>query len=275
MRINLGRGVMCLLAGGLLLISAQKALAQDDSIAAQNLAKQLANPIASLISVPLQGNADCGIGSADDGCRTFVNVQPVVPLSLSEDWNLISRTIVPIVYQNDIFPGSGDQFGLGDSLQSFFFSPAAPTSGGLIWGAGPVFLIPTATDELLGAEKFGLGPTGVVLKQSGPWTFGLLANHIWSLAGDDDRSDVNSTFAQPFLSYTTSDAWTFGLNSETTYDWENDTWSVPLNVTASKLVKVGTQRLSLGGGLRYWVESPDSGPEGFGVRLTVTFLFPK
>jgi hypothetical protein len=160
-------------------------------------------------------------------------------------------------------------------LQSLFLSPAAPTSGGIIWGVGPVFLLPTATDELLGAEKFGLGPTGVALKQIGPWTVGALANHIWSVAGDDGRRDVNATFLQPFLSYTTRDAWTASLNTEASYDWKAEQWSVPINLSLSKLVRFGTQPVSLFGGLRYWAESPESGPEGLGARFGMTLLFPK
>src|SRR5262249_31635766 len=132
----------------------------------------------------------------------------------TEDWNLISRTILPVVSQNDIVPGGGHQFGLGDTLQSFFFSPKAPTSGGIIWGVGPVFYLPTATDRLLGADKWGSGLTGVVLKQDGPWTYGMLANHVWSIGGDALRQDISNTFLQPFLTYTTPDAWTFALNTE-------------------------------------------------------------
>ena len=238
------------------------------------LAKQLNNPIASLISVPFQGNYDTGYGP-DDGEKFFVNVQPVIPISLSDDWNLISRSILPVAWQNDIAGQSGDQFGLGDLTQSLFFSPVKPTAGGLIWGVGPVFLIPTATDDLLGGQKWGGGPTGVVLKQTGPWTVGMLANHIWSFAGDDDRSDINSTFLQPFFAYTTPKAWTFTLNTETSYDWEGEEWSVPVNLQVSKLLKFGKQPVSLFAGARYWAESTDSGPDGWGLRLGMTFLYPK
>jgi hypothetical protein len=243
---------------------------------AEALAKKLSNPISSLISVPIQFNYDMNIGPGDDGSRFLTNVQPVIPISISQNWNMISRTIVPIIYQEDIGPNTGDQFGFGDIVQSLFFSPKAPsTFGQLIWGVGPVVLLPTATDDLLGAGKWGAGPTGVVLRQSGHFTYGALANHLWSFAGEGDRSDVNATFMQPFLSYTTKTAWTFGLNTEASYDWEGENWSVPINATVSKLVKVGKQPISLMGGLRYWAEAPDGGPEGLGFRAGITFLFPK
>jgi hypothetical protein len=242
---------------------------------AAELAKKLSNPVASLISVPLQSNVDFRIGPNDDGWRYQLNIQPVVPISLGADWNVISRTILPVIYQDDIFPGAGDQFGLGDVTQSLFFSPKQPLFGSLILGVGPVFLIPTGTDELLGTEKFGIGPTLVALTQQGPWTVGLLANHIESIAGDDDRADVSSTFLQPFLAYNTSDAWTFTLQTESSYDWEGEQWSVPVNAIASKLLNVEGQMVSLGAGVRYWAESPDAGPEGFGARFIVTLLFPE
>jgi len=199
-------------------VSAEEASAEPD---AAKLAKQLSNPVSSLISVPFQLNFDDNVGPLDEGSRMTLNMQPVIPFSLSEDWNLISRTILPLVYQKDIFSGSGSQSGLGDAVQSLFFSPASPTASGWIWGIGPVLLLPTATDKLLGAKKWGAGPTAVALKQQGSWTLGFLTNHIWSFAGDSDRDNVNSTFLQPFASYTTASAWSFALQTETTYDWEN------------------------------------------------------
>lgn len=247
------------------------ALAQEGDT---DLAKKLSNPVAAMISVPLQFNYDQGYGP-DDGHRAVLNIQPVIPISINEDWNVISRTIVPVIRQNDIVGPSGTQFGMGDITQSFFFSPSQPGPSGIIWGVGPVFLLPTATDEMLGSEKFGVGPTAVVLKQMGGWTVGGLGNHIWSVAGDDSRPDISSTFLQPFVSYTTSTAWTFTLNTESTYDWKNDQWSVPVNAVVSKLVKFGDQPVSLFAGARYWAEAPEGGPEGVGFRAGLTFLFPK
>ena len=245
------------------------ALADD----AQELAKKLSNPIASLISVPIQYNFDDNIGPVDDGHKHLINIQPVIPVSLNSDWNLISRTIVPIVAQDEIFPGAGDQFGLSDTVQSFFFSPKQPTNG-IIWGVGPVALLPTGTDKLLTTDQWGAGPTAVALTQQNGWTVGILANHIWSFAGDENRAEVNSTFLQPFISYTTPDTWTFSLNTESTYDWTAEQWSVPVNFVVSKLLKIGDQPISLGAGVRYWADSPDSGPDGWGARAVMTFLFP-
>jgi len=241
----------------------------------EELAKKLSNPVAALISVPLQFNYDSDIGPNDKGDRYLLNIQPVIPISMNDDWNIISRTILPLVSQDDIFSGAGSQSGLGDVVQSVFFSPKQPTQSGWIWGAGPVFLLPTATDDLLGADKWGLGPTAVVLKQNGPWTYGALANHIWSVAGDGDRQDISTTFLQPFLSYTTKGATTFAVNTESTYDWKSKQWAVPLNATATQVLKLGNQLVSVGGGVRYWAESTDVGPEGWGVRLLFTLLFPK
>jgi hypothetical protein len=163
---------------------------------------------------------------------------------------------------------------MGDIVQSFFFSPKAPV-GGWILAAGPVGLYPSASDEMLGGEKWGVGPTVLALQQTGPWTYGLLANHIWSVAGEDDRADISLSFVQPFLSYITKTKTTLGLNTESTYDWENDAWSVPVNASVSQLLKIGPQIMQVTLGARYWAESPDNGPEDWGVRAGLTFLFPK
>ena len=240
------------------------------------LAKKLANPIASLISVPLQYNYDADIGPEEDGNRSQLKIQPVIPISLNDDWNVISRTILPIQYQSDVYPGAGTKFGLADTTQSFFFSPKAPTSSGWIWGVGPALLIPTGTNDQLGASQWGAGPTFVVLKQEEGWTYGMLANQIWGVAGSDRVPDINQIFLQPFVSKTTKTLWTFSLNTESTYDWQAEEWSVPINVLAPKLLRIGKLPVQIGAGVRYWADTPDDqGPENFGLRLQWTFLFPK
>jgi hypothetical protein len=239
---------------------------------AQELAKKLSNPVASLISFPMQSNFDFGMG-AGSGWRYTLNVQPVVPIKLSDNWNLISRTIIPIIHQGNVTGPNTSQSGLGDTIQSFFFSPNK--SEPLIWAVGPVVLLPTATNQALGAQKWGLGPTALALKQKNGWTYGALTNHIWSVAGKSNRADVNATFIQPFLSYSTRDAWTYSINTESTYDWNSNSWSVPINPLISKLVRFGKQPISFGGGLKCWVTSPTGGPENCGIRIVVTALFPK
>ncbi len=258
------------------LITAQADLqAASDAEQQAELAKKLANPIASLISVPIQANYDENIGPGDEGSQWRINIQPVIPFSMGEDWNLISRTIVPVVDQNDIPVSGQGETGLGDIVASQFFSPKDPTGSGWIWGVGPVWLLPTATEDSLGSEKFGLGPTAVMLKQNGPWTYGALFNHIWSVAGEDERNDVNATFLQPFLAYVTKRQTTFGLNTESTYDWESEEWSVPINLTVAQLLKIGGLPVQLMAGLRYWADAPEGGADDWGARLQMTFLFPK
>lgn len=245
---------------------------ETTSDSAAELAKKLANPIASLISVPIQNNWDFNIGPAD-ATKYTANIQPVIPFSINESWNVITRTILPVIHLESPIPGGRDATGLGDVSQSFFFSPKEPTAGGWTWGAGPVFLWPTATDNMLGADKVGAGPTAVFLKQQNGWTYGLLANQIWSFAGGRDK-EINSTFLQPFLAYTTSKQTTFTLNTESSYDWNGDQWTVPINLQVSQLIKIGKLPVSIGLGGRYYAEAPDGGPD-WGVRFIVQFLFPK
>jgi hypothetical protein len=241
----------------------------------EGLAKQLANPVASLISVPMLLEYEQDIGPDDDGDRLKLTVQPVIPFSISENWNVISRTIISAVDQSDIFPGSGSQSGVSDTLQSLFFSPKAPTSGGWIWGVGPAFSLPTGSDDLLTSDKWGLGPTAVALTQRGPWTIGVLTNHIWSVAGEDDRADVNNTFVEQFSVYTTPKGLSYTSIVDFNNDWETDQSWISISLGATKVTRLGNQMISYGGFLKYWADTTDTTPEGISYRLQFTLLFPK
>jgi hypothetical protein len=252
---------------------ASRARAQDAGDQSAQLAKQLQNPVAALISVPLQNNFEWGGGPGSEGFRYTLNFQPVIPISITHDWNVISRTIVPIIHQDDVVPTHTED-GLGDILQSAFFSPTAPGPGGIIWGFGPVVNLPTSTEDFLGSQKFGIGPTAVVLRQQSGWTYGLLTNHVVSIGGTRATSDVNATFLQPFLSYTTKTYTTFGMNTESTYDWEKSKWTVPLNGFVSQLLKLAGRPIQLSLGPKLYGAGPTAAPD-WGIRFVVTLLFPK
>ena len=235
------------------------------------LAKKLQNPVAALISVPIQNNWDFGIGPAN-AMKYTANIQPVIPISISKDWNLILRTILPVIYAESPVKGGRDAWGLGDITQSFFLSPKEPV-GGWILGAGPVGYYPTATDSALGAGQWGAGPTIVALRQEHGFTYGILANQIWSVGGWSDQT-INSSYLQPFVSFTTKTYTTFAINTESTYDWTASQWTVPLNFMVQQLVKIGKQPIAFQLGYRYYADKPSGGPD-WGLRFTVTFLFPK
>jgi hypothetical protein len=245
--------------------------AAEGAVDQAEIAKKLANPIADLISMPLQSNWDFGIGP-EHAMRYTLNVQPIIPFSISKDWNVITRTIVPVIYAESPVKGGNDRTGLGDILQSFFFSPKEPTRRGWIWGVGPVVYYPSGTDEL-SAHKWGAGPTAVVLKQENGWTYGVLANHVWSFSGGAEN-DISSTFIQPFLAYSTKTHTTFTLDTESTYDWENSQWTVPINLMVAQLLKIGGMPIQFQAGGRYYAERPEGGPD-WGLRFAVTLLIPE
>ncbi len=244
------------------------------STGAGDAAKKLANPLASMISLPIQANYQPNMGANDEGSQWLTNVQPVIPIELNDDWNIISRTIIPLISKDTGIPGESTINAVGDIVQSAWLSPKELTDNGWVWGVGAAFLIPSGSE--LSARKWGIGPTAVALKQDGPWTYGGLTNHIWDFAGSDGvTTQVNQTFVQPFLTYITPQAVTVALNTESTYDWRAEQWTVPVNLMVMKVLKVGTQLVQVGGGVTYWAEAPESGPEGWGARLILTFIFPK
>jgi len=243
-----------------------------EGASAQELADKLANPVASLISVPFQSNVDYGIGTYH-GSKYTLNFQPVIPISLTPNLNLITRYIIPIIDQHDITGEGEGQVGLSDATISGFFSPSH-SKNGWIWGAGPAFLVPTSTDDFRSTRKWGIGPTALALRQAKGLTYGLLVNQVWSVAGDANRSDINQLFFQPFF----SKSWTSGasvvLNSEMTFNWEANTTTISLNPLVSGVTKLGKQVIQLGVGPRIPITYPSNSRPDFGLTAVVTFVFP-
>ena len=239
----------------------------------QEVAKQLQNPVASLISVPFQNNFEYGLGPDNKGSRYTLRFQPVIPTSISDDWNLIFRPIIPIISQHNAI-GHTSQTGLSDIQLELFFSPKAPSSCGIIWGIGPVLLLPTATDNLLGYQKWAIGPSAVALTQRGPWTIGMLANHLLSYAGNSDRRNISATYMQPFIAHSGKKGFSFSFSSETNYDWKGAVWSVPFIGGVSQIIPVHGQLISVGVSGIYYAKSPLGGPS-WGIRAVITLLFPE
>lgn len=240
----------------------------------EDLAKETQNPVSDLISVPFESNFNFGVGPNDD-LQYILYVQPVVPFRLSKDWNLITRTIIPLIDQPELGPGVGDVFGLGDIQLSQFLSPAK--SGALIWGIGPIVQFPTATDDALGSDKWSAGPTAAALTIRGPWVAGALVNHLWSFAGDDDRADVNQTLIQPIVNYNLPGGWFLSSVPYITANWEkdgDDRWTVPIGIGVGKVHRFGTQPVSLQLTPYYNVVRPDDAAE-WTLQFRINLLFPK
>ena len=267
-----------MLAGAILacVLSATTARAQQPAAAepdSADLAKQLSNPIASLVSVPFQFNWEQNVGPSDL-TRFILNVQPVMPFTVNEDVNLIVRVIAPLVSQPPLVADGAAAFGIGDITTSFFVSPSKSTR--LIWGAGPVIVLPSTSEPTLGSGKWSTGPTVIALKQAGPWTVGALWNQVWSFSGDATRADVNQMFLQPFVAYQATRTITLSVNSETTANWEVDDgrWTVPINLSVSKLSSFGTFPASYQLGFGMYPVHPEIGPS-WKIRAAIVLLLPR
>lgn len=252
------------------------ALADDDLAAAAQ------NPIASMISLPVDTSIDFG---ADNGTAIVSNIQPVIPTSIG-DWNLVSRLILPVAYVEGAIGGTaglpdtppantGSAFGLGDLNYTGFFSPAKAAK--VIWGVGPSIMLPTATDPLLGAEKLSIGPSAVILTQPKPWSLGLLARQLWSVAGASDRAEVNQTMLQYFINYNLDNGWYLMTDPVILANWNADSsnrWTVPIGGGIGRIFKVGNQPLNCRLRSYYNVVSPDGAPE-WSINFSIAWLWPK
>lgn len=272
-----------LIAAGGILASCFIQLSSADSSgdaggsSATELAKATQNPIAKLISVPFQNNTNFNVGP-DDKTQNILNIQPVVPFSLNEDWNLITRTILPVISQPGFAPGDGRTNGIGDVQFSTFFSPKAPTASGWIWGAGTIVELDTASDDRLGTGKWSLGPTAVALKMTGHWVIGTLINNLWDVAGSDTNADVNKMLIQPFINYNFPDKPGRYLTTAPiiTANWEagsGDKWTLPIGGGIGQVIP-GKTPINIQASAYYNTEKPKYGAD-WQLRLQVQLLFPK
>ena len=263
---------------------------------AKALAKASQNPVASMISVPFENNATFNNGP-DNVYVNILNIKPVVPMSLSANWNLINRAIVPVVYQDSGFMGQkhesgvsigrpttdfttkegdiGSQFGLGDIIYQGFISPKNP--GKLIWGLGPQINFPTGTDRFT-SNQWSAGPAAVLLAMPGHWVYGALLSNVWNIGnGYDDAPDVNAMTFQPFVNYNFDKGWYVNMSPVMTADWEADSgdqWTVPLGGGVGRVMKIGSQHVNLRGAVYYNVQEPGD-DNAWNMQFTCTFLFPK
>ena len=241
----------------------------------QELAKQAQNPIANLISVPFQNNTNFNFGPRER-TQNILNFQPVIPFKLTEDWNLITRTIVPIVHQPSLAKGETSDNGLGDINPTLFF--ATSVAKDVLVGFGPTFTLPTSSQDSLGARKWSAGPAAVAVWTPGKWVVGGLINNQWSFAGDSDERSVNAMLFQPFVNYNIADGWYLTSSPIITADWNaresKDTWTVPIGAGAGRLFRLG--KLPINTSIQAFdnVETPQHGAD-WTLRLQVQFLFPK
>jgi hypothetical protein len=260
-------------SGAFLSMAAEPAGAEAKEESAEDLAKKTQNPVSDMISIPLQNNFNFNYGSQNH-IQYVGNIQPVIPIHATENWNVITRTIMPIIYQPQLAPNVGDVWGLGDIQFTAFLSPSKP--GGTVWGVGPIVQAPSGTDNTTTSGKWAAGPSAVALRMNGPWVYGALVNYLSSFEGQNDRGAVSQWLIQPFLNYNLPDGWyltsvpilTANMMAE-----GSQVWTVPLGGGAGRIVRIGKLPFNLQLQGFYNVVHPDAGPE-WSIRFQIQLLLP-
>ncbi len=246
--------------------------AQVVAVEDAELAADIVNPLSDLLRVPVVIDYDQGYGPTNGRCTTL-RLRPVMSWGLGDDWRVVSRSDLPIYWQDDMQPNAGTKAGPGDLTQSLLLSPVS--TGGWSWGAGPAIQIPTATDDRLGNGMWSAGAAAAVVRQQDAWTFGLIGDHLCSFAGAEGRNDVRVTHASPFVAYVTRQAQTVMMEIDGSYDWQGEAWSIPVAASFAWMAHPGSIPIGFSVGVRYWMAAPDDGPEGLGGTLSATFAFPR
>ena len=257
----------------------------------EDLAKTSQNPVGDMISLPFELNVMSGVGPSESTAYVL-NVKPVYPVRVGK-LNLINRLILPVIYaegqdvtlseERSVLLGfggearlaNGSAFGLGDATYQAFFSPAEP--GPVIWGIGPAFVLPTATDNRFASDKWSAGVSAVALAMPGRWVVGTLVQNVWSFAGDGGADNVNQFMVQPFANYNLDGGWYLNTSPVITADWEADgadQWTVPLGMGIGRLVTHGKQPVDYRLAAYSNVQGPSFGSD-WSLQFTVKLLFPK
>jgi hypothetical protein len=245
-------------------------------LSAEELAKLAQNPVGNLISVPFQNNTNLNFGP-EKGTQNVLNIQPVIPVSVNDDWNLITRTIIPVISMPSLFPGDDRTNGIGDMQFTAFLSPANP--GKWIWGVGAIAQLPTNSNAQLGNDNWGLGPSFVVLHidKGDPWVYGALVNNVWSLTSDQQGGSYNNGLIQPFLNYNFKSGFYLTSAPILTVNWKADSsqqWTVPLGGGIGKIFHLGKLPVNTQLSAYYNVVAPDDAAN-WQIRAQVQFMFPK
>ena len=259
--LNLAAAI-CLMLGGI-----ECSVAQDST----ELAKAAQNPLASMISLPFQSNTNFDYGP-EEKTQEVLNIQPVMPFELNDDWLLVTRTILPVISQPALTPEGDRTNGLGDTTFTGWFVPAETQKW--TWGLGPVLVLPTSTDDELGAGEWAGGASFVALTMPGNWVLGSLISNVWDISGSEE---INSFTWQPIINYNLSDGWYLASVPLITANWEADSdqrWTVPIGMGAGKILRIGKQPINVSSHVYYNLEKPDTVGD-WSLRLQFQLMFPK